>query len=309
MAAPEDETLETEAAMAPPRGPGRPSGVAVAPSSPGVAYIVVMATPGASALLGRRFEIGTHASVGSAEDDDVSISVEGTVPHHARVERRKSGLWLLPAAGAVTVRKSGSGAGVMVREAIALAHGDQLILGRSVLQVIDGAAEEHYHECIYHLAIRDGMTGVLNARCFRDVLEREIGRARGGAVDPALVLFDVDDFARVNASYGMEAGDAVLRVVASRLSAVASGEETLGRCGGDELGLVVFAESIERAKERAGDLCRAVGEQPIVFDKGWVEVTVSAGVARGETSAEAMMARARERVRIAKREGKNRVVT
>lgn len=315
---PDNEALEAEHAVAPPLGPRFPGEVAAAagPSSRRVACLVLVAAPDGATQLGRRFELGTIARIGSAADDDVLVPVEGVAAHHALIERRGSVLYLFPSGGPVTLRKGGSAGEVRVHGEIALAHGVQIVLGRSVLEVLDaptaGALVESYHECIYRVTMVDGMTGAYNLRSLREMLEVEIRRARRDAGDLALVIADVDDFARVNAAHGIQAGDCALRIVASRLLPARRGDEALARSGDDELALVLPGGSIDVARERAESLRRAVEERSIELETGSVRLTISVGVScleRSDTSADTLIARARARVRDAKREGKNRVVS
>jgi diguanylate cyclase (GGDEF)-like protein/PAS domain S-box-containing protein len=84
------------------------------------------------------------------------------------------------------------------------------------------------------LAITDGLTGLYNIRYFYDMLEREIARGRRYNTIFSLVLFDIDDFKRINDAHGHQAGDDVLRSVASMLKAAARQPDVAARYGGEE---------------------------------------------------------------------------
>lgn len=88
------------------------------------------------------------------------------------------------------------------------------------------------------LAERDALTGLWNRRG----LERHIaalapGRRTGTGL--ALLLLDLDGFKQVNDSYGHEAGDVVLREVATQITAVVRHDDVVARLGGDEFVLVL----------------------------------------------------------------------
>lgn len=84
------------------------------------------------------------------------------------------------------------------------------------------------------MAERDPLTGLYNRRSFDAALERAT-RAAGGA---ALVLFDFDDFKRVNDEHGHPVGDAVLRAISDACGAVVREGDCLARIGGDEFAVI-----------------------------------------------------------------------
>jgi diguanylate cyclase (GGDEF)-like protein len=81
----------------------------------------------------------------------------------------------------------------------------------------------------------DPLTGCLNRRGFEDRLSSSL--AHGGEV--TLLVFDLDDFKRVNDEHGHAAGDELLRWVADVLRATLRAEDVVGRLGGDEFAAIV----------------------------------------------------------------------
>lgn len=125
------------------------------------------------------------------------------------------------------------------------------------------------------LARVDPLTGLAN----RLVLEEELRRV---AAEPgtyaALLLLDIDRFKEVNDTFGHKAGDALLRLVARQLSAVAQPEDLVVRLGGDEFAVLVGAR--ERPERVASRVRRALSELSIVVNGNPVGTTVSLGLAR-----------------------------
>ena len=74
-------------------------------------------------------------------------------------------------------------------------------------------------ERIANLADTDDLTGIWNRRYFRRQLPYEIERARTFNVPLSLILFDIDDFKRVNDVHGHGVGDELLRLLAETLRA------------------------------------------------------------------------------------------
>jgi diguanylate cyclase (GGDEF)-like protein len=103
--------------------------------------------------------------------------------------------------------------------------------------------------------------------------------AAAGAAATAVLFIDLDKFKQANDTYGHEAGDHVLRVVAGRLSDTVRAGETVARLGGDEF--VVVAERVaapEDVKRLASRLAVAIA-QPVVWGPSQLCVGASIGVA------------------------------
>ena len=95
---------------------------------------------------------------------------------------------------------------------------------------------DQVREELARMSRTDPLTGLLNRRGFEQQAERAIETAEGGL---AVILVDLDGFKQVNDTRGHAAGDAVLRVTATRLTEVAGPEALIGRLGGDEFALLL----------------------------------------------------------------------
>ena len=162
------------------------------------------------------------------------------------------------------------------------------------------------------LSLKDPLTGLANRRHFRTVLERAIDVvARSG--EPALLLMlDIDHFKKVNDTYGHQAGDTVLQVVAKCLSKCVRPMDTVARYGGEEFAVILpschtsFGATVaERIRETIEALVTQVS--PGVT----LKVTVSIGGAYAPEWVRSTTALWTERADVqlyrAKREGRNRV--
>ncbi|HEX5125189.1 MAG TPA: GGDEF domain-containing protein, partial [Rhodocyclaceae bacterium] len=85
-----------------------------------------------------------------------------------------------------------------------------------------------------HLARTDFLTGALNRLAFYDQATVEIERSARFDHGLSLVYIDVDDFKLINDKYGHDAGDLLLKEVASTIAANIRGIDTMARLGGDE---------------------------------------------------------------------------
>ena len=79
------------------------------------------------------------------------------------------------------------------------------------------------HEMVSEQAVTDELTGLANNRAFRDVMDKEAARARRFSHPLSLVMLDIDDFKKVNDTYGHPQGDEVLRRIGRILRAESRG--------------------------------------------------------------------------------------
>jgi diguanylate cyclase (GGDEF)-like protein len=129
-------------------------------------------------------------------------------------------------------------------------------------------------EWFERLAHTDPLTGLANVRTFSRVLELELARAGRQKSEVSVAVFDVDDFAATNDAIGREAGDEVLRLVASVVAGAVRLVDTVARLGGDEFIIVAPGSAGMTVARRVLEGIAALPESD------GRRITVSAGVAR-----------------------------
>ncbi|MEO8724708.1 MAG: diguanylate cyclase [Acidobacteriaceae bacterium] len=154
----------------------------------------------------------------------------------------------------------------------------------------------------------DGATGVLNRAGLRENLHREYERATRFGTTCGAVLVDLDHFRLINESFGYQAGDIVLREVASRIRNTVRAYDVVGRYGADEF-LVLSPETSGPAlMAEAERILAAMSSTPVAFDGQEIIVTASIGVATNEERTEAEMVQSSETaMKQAKLTGRNSV--
>jgi diguanylate cyclase (GGDEF)-like protein/PAS domain S-box-containing protein len=129
----------------------------------------------------------------------------------------------------------------------------------------------HYERLLHHLAHHDPLTGLANRTLLQDELKFSIDFAVRNKMLGALAFLDLDNFKHINDNFGHDAGDAVLREIASRLTASVRDDDTVARVGGDEFVLLInnqpgqeqLADLIERIRQRVSAPI-TVGEREIL---------------------------------------------
>ncbi|WP_104524304.1 sensor domain-containing diguanylate cyclase [Blastococcus atacamensis] len=151
----------------------------------------------------------------------------------------------------------------------------------------------------------DPLTGLLNRTAFNEQLAAATNEV-DPAAPPAVLFVDVDDFKNINDTLGHAAGDELLLVVASRLSAQVRGGDVVARLGGDEFALLLTGADGERLRDVADRLLTAM-RAPLEIAGRAVTVTASIGGALAEPgcSAERLLHRADTAMYTAKRAGKD----
>ncbi|HEY1962669.1 MAG TPA: GGDEF domain-containing protein [Rhizomicrobium sp.] len=147
-----------------------------------------------------------------------------------------------------------------------------------------------------HSADRDQLLPLLNRRAFVRELTRAIGLSSRYGMPSSLLYFDLDEFKRVNDSYGHAAGDAVLAHFAETLSAHVRDSDVVARLGGDEFGIILAHTDQQQAEAKAESLANALFASPVLWDGRQIDICFSWGVFElvpGDT-AESAIARADE---------------
>ncbi len=117
----------------------------------------------------------------------------------------------------------------------------------------------HANDLLKQISIRDSLTGVYNRRYFDTRLTEQIQTARRSRTPLSLLMLDIDDFKRVNDTYGHVAGDHVLADFAAVLSSVVHrSTDVVGRYGGDEFVVLLYDANAKGARAVAEDIAEAV---------------------------------------------------
>lgn len=194
--------------------------------------------------------------------------------------------------------------------AVPLMDEDGTIIG------IEGIARditEHkqIQEKLEEMATHDFLTGLPNRALLLDRFTIAAALARRNKTRLAIMSLDLDKFKSVNDTYGHDAGDQVLKVIAKRLMMIIRASDTVARIGGDEF-IVVTMETNHR--EDAAVIARKVLDsfkEPVSIDGRQLYLSTSIGIAIYPDDAEDLKTLSKKSdaaLYIAKSQGRNRFV-
>lgn len=167
---------------------------------------------------------------------------------------------------------------------------------------------EQYSLAQKSLALHDALTGLPNRRLLLDRLSLSLAHARRNKTAMAVMYLDLDGFKQINDTLGHDAGDTLLRAVATRLASAVRQEDTVARLGGDEFVIALWElDHPDSVVNLVSKVIQAIS-QPYCIENRTVRITVSVGIGiypdHGEDM-ETLMKGADRALYEAKRAGKN----
>ncbi|MDO6562447.1 GGDEF domain-containing protein [Amphritea sp. 1_MG-2023] len=159
-----------------------------------------------------------------------------------------------------------------------------------------------------HKAMTDSLTSLPNRAGYDDQLKSEFGRWSRYGQSFSLAVADLDLFKRINDTYGHQAGDKVLRLVASILKQQSRSTDFIARYGGEEFVILMPGTTAQQALVAVDKIRQAIAQSPFNFHGKPVQITLSIGLTEVQTddSEDHLFGRADKALYTAKRLGRNR---
>lgn len=172
--------------------------------------------------------------------------------------------------------------------------------------------EKDAKEMVAYLANIDPLTKSLTRRQFMNIAESEFRRFQRYHRPLSILILDADGFKQINDTYGHHAGDLVLRSLSLVAMEQKRAQDTFGRLGGEEFGLLMPETTLANAIVVADRICKVWEASPVNLDGELIHSTISIGVAEAastDQSLEDLLRRADRMLYKAKDAGRNRVVS
>lgn len=157
----------------------------------------------------------------------------------------------------------------------------------------------------------DQLTGVLNRRGLDDAYLTEVSRAKRNETPLSIALLDIDNFKSLNDNYGHDVGDMALKHLADVVKSTIRPTDVVTRLGGEEFVILLPDTNVEEAVITMTRLQRSLTKQYFLGNNEKLLITFSAGVAlhHDQDDQASVIHRADQAMYLAKRSGKNRVMT
>ncbi len=169
-------------------------------------------------------------------------------------------------------------------------------------------------ETMRHEAMTDGLTGIANRKLFDAELRRFAMQAMEEGTPLSLLILDIDHFKTFNDTYGHQVGDQVLKLLAMTLTDSIKGQDVAARFGGEEFCVILPGTALEDAGKVAEVIRNKVGKKQVVNRKtgetmGQITVSIGVGLFKYGEPLSQLILRSDEAMYMAKRTGRNRVVS
>ncbi|MDR2404953.1 MAG: GGDEF domain-containing protein [Deltaproteobacteria bacterium] len=220
---------------------------------------------------GANVEVELEPSISqSCSEDDSMISFEPNKWQQPGAETHKFA-WKGESLGSLTISFPNGQSDVSQLDAETL---DELVWAAS-LHLYQA---KRYQDAL-QLASRDHLTGLLNRRAFAENLSREFAKAERHNTPMSLLMLDIDHFKSINDNFGHQAGDEILKWLASVLQKTIRFGDLAFRVGGEEFAVLLPWADEEQAKILAERLKVALAEDMNLKLAHLVRPTISQGVA------------------------------
>ncbi len=171
----------------------------------------------------------------------------------------------------------------------------------------DQRRREHLEQEI----LTDPLTGISNRRVIERRIKKELNRYRRRQEVFSLIFMDIDDFKKVNDTYGHSVGDKCIRSLVKRIRQVLRATDLMARYGGDEFVVLLTGTEIKAAETVADKLRDAISKTYFIYRNSEIQITLSIGVTQvvdADDCPEKILSRVDSGLYEAKNRGKDRVV-
>jgi len=161
------------------------------------------------------------------------------------------------------------------------------------------------------IAMKDGLTGLYNHALLIELFEKEIDKQQRNNGSISFAMIDIDNFKKINDTYGHISGDTVLKELSNILMSSVRGGDIVGRYGGEEFSIVFPGIDEQNAFQLCERIRKEVEDFNFEIGIETVKITISIGInfneLKGIINKREIIQKADEALYRAKHNGRNRV--
>lgn len=253
--------------------------------------------------------IEAEVTVGRSAQNTIPLEFEGISRQHFKVAKQGENAFFVSDLGS----RNGTYLNNQKLEGpTELKKGDIIKLGSMALKFIPaGDPERLTYDKLNLEANTDRHTGCYNKTYFNKAIDLEVKKSKVTGEPLSLIIFDLDHFKGLNDNFGHDAGDFVLKEMASLIREFGVRDiDIFARYGGEEFVILLPKTNIKQAFEIAERLRKLVQDHAFVYEGHKLPVTASVGVSdyrQGVLTGTDLFKRADQAVYKAKEGGRNQV--
>lgn len=161
------------------------------------------------------------------------------------------------------------------------------------------------------MAMKDGLTGLYNHALLIELFEKEIDKQQRNNGSISFAMIDIDNFKKINDTYGHISGDTVLKELSNILMSSVRGGDIVGRYGGEEFSIVFPGIDVQNAFQLCERIRKEVEDFNFEIGIETVKITISIGInfneLKGIINKREIIQNADEALYRAKHNGRNRI--
>lgn len=172
---------------------------------------------------------------------------------------------------------------------------------------LSSAQLHHQNAILDKLASTDPLTGLYNRRSMNIFLTQALESGSNFSV----IMCDIDDFKKINDTYGHDFGDIVLKEIAQLTTNQVKENGYVCRWGGEEILILITSQAKEKVCRIAEDIRRNVANHIFQLDNKWIRCTLTLGISAHDKkdTIEETITKADYNLYVGKRNGKNVVIS
>ncbi len=166
----------------------------------------------------------------------------------------------------------------LIKGEFLLNNQDRIRIGNTILKFLQGDIESLFLDNLMKKINIDGLTDIYNKQYFMEQFKNIFSLSKRYNKKFSLILFDIDDFKKINDNYGHSLGDFILSKLCMIIKNRIRETDIFSRIGGEEFAIICPETNLENALKLSTKLIKIVSEFPFIFKKNVINITISIGI-------------------------------